>query len=89
MPKDLQVRRSQMLRAAKWSAALFVGFLIVTQQVISFGPLANLDSTISNAKRRDFAPWVDFILRKIDDLGLRGQLGLRRQPDQFFGLQSE
>lgn len=72
MPQDLQVRRSQMRRALKWSGALFVGFLIVTQQVISFGPLANLDSTIANAKRHDFAPWVDFILRKIDDLGLRG-----------------
>ena len=72
MPVALLTRRKQMVRAFKWSAVLFIGFLVVTQQVMSRGPLSELDSKVSLAKRPNFAPWIDFILRKIDDLGLRG-----------------
>jgi membrane-associated phospholipid phosphatase len=72
MPQDILTRRNQMIRAFKWSAGLVIGFLLVTQQVMSRGPLSDLDEKISLAKRPDFAPWIDFILRKIDDLGLRG-----------------
>jgi membrane-associated phospholipid phosphatase len=72
MSKELLTRRGQMLRAFRWSAGLVIGFLLVTQQVMSGGPLSNLDARISLAKRPNFAPWIDFILRKIDDLGLRG-----------------
>lgn len=72
MPADLLARRIQMIRAFKWSLVLLLGFLLVTQQVMSRGPLSDLDAKISQAKRPNFAPWIDFILRKIDDLGLRG-----------------
>ena len=72
MSQDLQVRRNQMFRAFKWSAILFFGFIIVTQQVLTRGPLSDLDSTISDAKRLNFPNWIDFVLRRIDDLGLRG-----------------
>jgi len=61
-----------MIRAVKWSSLFFVGFIVVTQQVITNGPLIALDARIANAKRIDFAPWIDFILMRIDDLGLRG-----------------
>ncbi|MBC7463927.1 MAG: phosphatase PAP2 family protein [Actinobacteria bacterium] len=61
-----------MVRAIRWSGILFVGFLLVTQQVMSRGPLSDLDATISQARRPNFASWIDFILRRIDDLGLRG-----------------
>jgi membrane-associated phospholipid phosphatase len=61
-----------MFRAVKWSSLFFVGFIIVTQQVISNGPLIALDAKIANAKRIDFAPWIDFVLMRIDNLGLRG-----------------
>jgi membrane-associated phospholipid phosphatase len=61
-----------MIRAIKWSALFFVGFVVVTQQVITNGPLIALDARIANAGRINFAPWVDFILMRIDDLGLRG-----------------
>ena len=66
------IRRKQMIRAVKWSSLFFVGFIVVTQQVITNGPLIALDARIANAKRIDFAPWIDFILMRIDDLGLRG-----------------
>ncbi len=65
-------RREQMSRALRWSTLLFFGFLIVTQQVMSDGPLIRLDANIARAKRPHVAHWFDFVLRKIDNLGLRG-----------------
>jgi len=61
-----------MFRAVKWSSLFFVGFIVVTQQVITNGPLIALDAKIANARRIDFAPWIDFVLMRIDNLGLRG-----------------
>jgi len=68
----LSLRRAQMIRAVRWSTLLFIGFVIVTQQVITNGPLIALDAKIANADRVDFPSWIDFILMRIDDLGLRG-----------------
>ena len=64
-----------MVRAIKWSSLFFLGFIVVTQQVITNGPLIALDARIANAGRRDFPSWIDFILMRIDDLGLRGLTG--------------
>ena len=61
-----------MIRAIRWSTLLFLGFIVVTQQVITNGPLISLDARIANAGRVDFPSWIDFILMRIDDLGLRG-----------------
>ncbi|MBI3428674.1 MAG: phosphatase PAP2 family protein [Actinobacteria bacterium] len=61
-----------MGRALRWSALLFFGYLLVTQQVMANGPLIRVDAAISRAKRPDVSPFIDFLLRKIDNLGLRG-----------------
>jgi len=61
-----------MVRAVRWSTLFFFGFIVVTQQVITNGPLIALDARIANAGRTDFPSWVDFVLMRIDDLGLRG-----------------
>jgi len=61
-----------MIRAIRWSTLFFIGFIAVTQQVITNGPLISLDARIANAGRFDFPSWIDFILMRIDDLGLRG-----------------
>jgi membrane-associated phospholipid phosphatase len=61
-----------MVRAVRWSTLFFFGFIVVTQQVITNGPLIALDARIANAGRTDFPSWIDFILVRIDDLGLRG-----------------
>lgn len=66
------MRRQQMIRAIRWSTLFFIGFIAVTQQVITNGPLIALDARIANAGRFDFPSWIDFILMRIDDLGLRG-----------------
>jgi len=64
-----------MVRAVKWSSLFFAGFIVVTQQVITNGPLIALDARIANADRTDFPSWIDFLLMRIDDLGLRGLTG--------------
>ena len=61
-----------MVRAVKWSSLFFLGFIVVTQQVITNGQLLALDAKIANAGRTDFPSWIDFLLMRIDDLGLRG-----------------
>ena len=61
-----------MVRAIKWSSLFFIGFIVVTQQVITNGQLIALDAKIANAGRTDFPSWIDFLLMRIDDLGLRG-----------------
>ena len=61
-----------MVREVRWSTLFFVGFIVVTQQVITNGPLIALDARIANAGRTDFPSWIDFVLMRIDDLGLRG-----------------
>lgn len=61
-----------MVKALRWSALLFFGFLIVTQQVMTNGPLVNIDANLSHRKRPHLSHWLDFGLRKIDNLGLRG-----------------
>ena len=66
------LRREQMAKALRWSALLFFGFLIVTQQVMSNGPLIRVDANIALEKRPHVSHGLDFVLRKIDNLGLRG-----------------
>ena len=65
-------RKKQMERALRWSLLFFFGFLVVTQQVITNGPLVNFDNNINAAKKPHFAGVSGFILRRLDDLGLRG-----------------
>lgn len=72
MPEVLVHRRAQMLRALRWSAALFIGFLLVTHQVIINGPLIEIDKWIHDLDRPKFQGVSGFIIRRLDDLGLRG-----------------
>ena len=65
-------RRQQMNRALNWAGVLFFGFLLVTQQVITNGPLIDLDAKIANAHRPHVSKTLKFILMRIDNLGLRG-----------------
>ena len=61
-----------MFRALRWSALSFLGFLFVTQQVLSNGPLVNFDNDVNRTHRPRFDGLSGFILRRLDDLGLRG-----------------
>jgi membrane-associated phospholipid phosphatase len=71
--KDLrQHRRRQMDRALRWSLILFFGFLLVTQQVLTNGPLVSYDKEINSQPKPQFEGFAGFFLRRLDDLGLRG-----------------
>jgi membrane-associated phospholipid phosphatase len=72
MDKLAQTRRRQMDRALRWSLLLFMGFLIVTQQVLTNGPLVSYDKEINSQPKPQFEGLAGFILRRLDDLGLRG-----------------
>jgi membrane-associated phospholipid phosphatase len=66
------IRRKQMFRAFRWSLLLLVGFLLVTHQVIINGPLVTYDEEIASQPQPEFEGLSEFILRRLDDLGLRG-----------------
>ena len=72
MQKEIQNRRKQMDRALRWSLLLFTGFLLVTQQVLTFGPLVEYDKKINSDPKPQFEGAAGFLLRRLDDLGLRG-----------------
>ena len=61
-----------MFRAFRWSLLLLVGFLLVTHQVIINGPLVTYDEEIAGQPQPEFEGIQGFILRRLDDLGLRG-----------------
>jgi membrane-associated phospholipid phosphatase len=66
-----QIRRRQMDRALRWAILLFSGFLLVTQQVLTYGPLVEYDKKINSQPKPQFEGLAGFILRRLDDLGLR------------------
>ena len=66
-----QIRRRQMDRALRWAILLFSGFLLVTQQVFTYGPLVEYDKRINSQPKPQFEGFAGFILRRLDDLGLR------------------
>ena len=72
MRTTAQTRRRQMDRALRWSLLLFFGFLVVTQQVLTNGPLVSYDEEINSQPKPQFEGLAGFILRRLDDLGLRG-----------------
>jgi membrane-associated phospholipid phosphatase len=72
MQTETQNRRKQMDRALRWSLLLFMAFLLVTQQVLTFGPLVEYDKKINSDPKPQFEGLAGFILRRLDDLGLRG-----------------
>lgn len=72
MRTTAQTRRRQMDRALRWSLLLFFGFLVVTQQVLTNGPLVSYDEQINSQPKPQFEGLAGFLLRRLDDLGLRG-----------------
>ncbi len=61
-----------MDRALRWSLLLLFGFLAVTQQVLTNGPLVAYDRELNSQPKPQFDGFSGFVLRRLDDLGLRG-----------------
>jgi membrane-associated phospholipid phosphatase len=69
-------RKQQMRRALKWSAGFFIGYLIVTWQVVNDGVLIRIDRHFNNLHHPRFHGTTNFIIRRLDDLGLRSVSGI-------------
>ena len=76
MPTILDQRQRQMRRALKWSASLFAGYLFITYQVLTDGFMVRIDRELSELEHPRFTGTVGFIVRRLDDLGLRGVSGI-------------
>jgi len=72
----LATRHRLMRRALNWSAALFAGFLIVTYQAVNYGPITEIDRYFFELNHPDHSGFTEFIIRRLDDLGLRGVSGI-------------
>ena len=66
-----EVRKAEMYRAFRWSAILFLGFLLVTQQVLTKSYLYRFDHWIKELKHHTFRGLSSHVLLALDDLGLR------------------
>ena len=60
-----------MFRAVRWSIFLFIGFLLVTEQVLNQSYLYHFDHWIKALKHHTFKGMSSHILLAMDDLGLR------------------
>lgn len=67
----LAKRRNEMFHALRVAGLLFLGFLFITQQVITRGWLYHLDHYILDLKNPKFKGLAGHILIGLDDLGLR------------------
>ena len=71
MEQLVDQRKAQFNRALSWSVLLLIGFLFITAQVLRSGPLIAWDEKINKTPRPRFDGFSGFLLRRIDDLGLR------------------
>ena len=76
MPTVLDHRHRQMRRALKWSAGLFAGYLFVTFQVLTDGLFIQIDRALNDLEHPRFKGTLGFLVRRLDDLGLRGVSGV-------------
>lgn len=67
----IEVRRQEMKFALRWSAFLTFGFILVTLDILNKGLLYKADQLMADLERPKFAGFSNFIILRIDDLGLR------------------
>lgn len=64
-------RKKEMRSALNWSGSLFIGFVLVTLDVIYEGTLWRVDKFFAEVDRPNFTGLLNFLILRIDDLGLR------------------
>ena len=67
----LEVRRHEMAIALRWSVGLFIAFVLVTLDVLFEGLLWRADQFIADIDRPKLNGFTQFLILRIDDLGLR------------------
>ena len=64
-------RRNEMFHAIRVSGLLFLGFIVVTEQVLTRGWIYRIDHNIEALKHPTFRGMSSHLLLAMDDLGLR------------------
>ena len=64
-------RKKEMRTALNWSGSLFIGFVLVTLDLIYEGTLWRVDKFFAEVDRPNFTGLLNFLILRIDDLGLR------------------
>jgi membrane-associated phospholipid phosphatase len=72
----VDIRRQQMRKALKWSAVLFLGYLVITFQAVRYGKITKIDRYFDNLEHPKFHGLAAFLIRRLDDLGLRSVSGI-------------
>ncbi|NBV11835.1 MAG: phosphatase PAP2 family protein [Actinobacteria bacterium] len=67
----VEVRRKEMKVALRWSALLTLGFVLITLDVVYQGLLYQADQYFADLERPRFKGFLNFLILRIDDLGLR------------------
>ena len=67
----IEVRRHEMNVALRWAAVLTFGFVLVTLDIINQGLLYRFDQFVADLDRPKLTGMTNFIVLRIDDLGLR------------------
>ena len=67
----LEVRRHEMSVALRWSAGLFIAFVLVTLDVIYEGLFWRIDQFVADIERPTLTGFNQFLILRLDDLGLR------------------
>ena len=68
---NIDHRRHEMNVALRWAAVLSCGFFLVTLDVINQGLLYRIDQYVAELKRPKLVGFSNFVILRIDDLGLR------------------
>lgn len=71
MPVLKADQREELSRSFSLAAFATSAYLYVTFQVVTAGWLILIDDAFATSERFQLPKWVNFILRRIDDLGLR------------------
>ena len=64
-------RRHEMNVALRWAAVLTFGFILVTLDILNQGMLYRFDQYVADIKRPKLEGFSNFLILRIDDLGLR------------------
>jgi membrane-associated phospholipid phosphatase len=67
----LEVRRHDMKVALRWAMALLMAFVLVTLDVLFEGALSRIDQFFADLRRPQLDGLSEFIVLRLDDLGLR------------------
>ena len=67
----IEIRRKEMNVALTWCVILLLGFVLVTLDVINKGLLYRFDQFVADLSRPKLSGFTNFLILRIDDLGLR------------------